>query len=124
MDTQKRVEMEERLREAVRACFEDLDEKGADMILAEVGEGETVLNLSHLGLWVAICNVEVRTILGTRKVPGYAVGYYKVHPSTRWDPEEYEDVETLRTQRLSDAVVELARLWVSNRVEQLLLSRG
>lgn len=83
-----------------------------------MGDGVVVVSFARIGLYVIVdAPCVVRTLCGPRVVPGYVVGYNKLTPATRHHPSESEDVDTLRTQSLRDAVQEFVNLFTRSIVD-------
>lgn len=88
----------------------------ADPILDEE-DGKLVVSFPRLGQYIILnAPVPVRTIGGVKTFPGYVVGYVKVIHGGRSHPDDCEEVDTLRTQSLRNAVEEFAALFVRNIV--------
>ncbi len=76
-------------------------------------EGKLVVSFPRLGQYIILnAPVPVRTVGGVRIVPGYVVGYVKTIHGGRRRPDDCEEVDTLRTQSLRNAVEEFAELFV------------
>lgn len=85
--------------------------------LVDEDDGKLTVSFPRIGQYIILgAPVPVRTIAGTRTVPGYVVGYVKIIPGGRSHPDDCEDVDTLRTQSLRDAVSEFTRLFCDNIV--------
>lgn len=80
----------------------------SDVRVTEQGEDETLVEFVSLGLWAIVGSVVRPTIVGPKRLPGYQIGYYKVHAGSRWNPPEEEDVVTDDVQHVVAAVQALA----------------
>lgn len=94
----------------------DVTSISIEVVDAEVN---TVL-VSNQGIGIDVgWPIELRSITGKRIVPGYRVFYLKVHPASRWHPEEVEDVTSLETDGEHDALVAVGTLIVKNVVRDI-----
>lgn len=68
--------------------------------------------------------VEVKSILGTKKMPGFVLEIAKYYPATHWQPEEYDYAEVATDRNFGNIVLLALKTWVAYQAQCYLEAEG
>src|SRR5690606_41548531 len=68
--------------------------------------------------------VEAKSILGTKVVPGFVLEITKYYPATHWQPEEYDYAEVGTERNFGDIVLLALKTWVAHQAQCYLEADG
>lgn len=94
-----------------------------DVRLDETGD-EPVILIGNGFLAIRPTEVEAKSILGTKMVPGFVLEITKYYPATHWQPEEYDYAEVGTERNFGDIVLLALKPWVAHQAQCYLEADG